>query len=80
MNKKIIKLNLIGLKCPLPVLKIAKKFKELNNKSILEVKADDPKSEKDIKLFCENYNVEILKNFKEKKILYFSLKKKITYR
>ena len=76
MNKKIIKLNLIGLKCPLPVLKIAKKFKELNNKSILEVKADDPKSEKDIKLFCENYNVEILKNFKEKKILYFSLKKK----
>lgn len=76
MNKKIIKLNLIGLKCPLPVLKIAKKFKELNNKSILEVKSDDPKSERDIKLFCENYNVEILKNFKEKKILYFSLKKK----
>ena len=75
MNKKKIKLDLIGLKCPLPVLKTAKKIKEINNESVLEIKTDDPSAENDIEELCKNNNYKVLKKLKEKKVLYFVLKK-----
>ena len=75
MNKKKIKMDLIGLKCPLPVLKTAKKIKEINNESVLEIKTDDPSAENDIEELCKNNNYKVLKKLKEKKVLYFVLKK-----
>ena len=48
MKKKVYFLNLKGYKCPIPVLKISKKFKEINKGDILEVNTDDPKADKDI--------------------------------
>tara|TARA_Y100000991_G_C21881192_1_gene309470 strand:- start:216 stop:446 length:231 start_codon:yes stop_codon:yes gene_type:complete len=75
MNKKKIKLDLIGLKCPLPVLKTAKKIKEINNESLLEIKTDDPSAENDIEELCRNNNYKVLQKLKEKKVLYFVLKK-----
>ena len=45
MNKK--KLNLIGLKCPIPILKTSHNLKKMNNKEILEVISDDLSAEKD---------------------------------
>ena len=76
MNKKILELNLLGLKCPLPVLKIAKEVRNLNKDIIIEIKTDDPRAENDIEFFCKEANLEILKKFKFKKTLYFSIKKK----
>lgn len=76
MNKKILKLNLLGLRCPIPVLKIAKEIKNLSIDKVLEVETDDPKAENDIEYFCNETGLEILKKFKENKILYFCLKKK----
>ena len=48
MIKKTKLINLMGLRCPLPVLKIAKKIKEIKKGDIIKVKVDDPKAENDI--------------------------------
>ena len=47
-----IKLDALGLKCPQPVLKIAAKAAEMLNDDILEVHADCPTFEKDVRLWC----------------------------
>ena len=73
MNKK--KLNLIGLKCPIPILKTSHNLKKMNNKEILEVISDDLSAEKDFKEFCKSSNIKILEIKKENKILFLSLKK-----
>lgn len=43
----------MGLKCPRPVLKIAAKSAELKVGDILEVIADCPTFEKDVRQWCE---------------------------
>ena len=48
MIKKQVKLDLIGLKCPIPVLKIAKKIREIKVGNVLKVDVDDPKADYDI--------------------------------
>ncbi len=61
MKKKIYKLNLLGLKCPLPVLKISKIFKEINKGDIILVKTDDPKANLDIENLTKSVSIKILK-------------------
>ena len=41
-------MDLKGLKCPLPVLKIAKKINQIEVGDKIKVKVDDPKAESDI--------------------------------
>ena len=43
MKNKIYDLNLIGLKCPIPILKLSKKFKEIQIGDIIHAKLDDPR-------------------------------------
>lgn len=74
-KKKKIKLNLIGLRCPLPVLRIAKKLKEIDDDIVLEVETDDPESRNDIKELCKKLNVKIVKLINLNKIVFFALKK-----
>ena len=57
MKKKNIKLDLTGLRCPLPVLKTAKKIKEIENFQVLEIIIDDYSSVDDLKELCENNNL-----------------------
>ena len=61
MKKKIYKLNLLGLKCPLPVLKISKIFKKINKGDIILVKTDDPKANLDIENLTKSVSIKILK-------------------
>ncbi len=76
MKTKIHILDLLGLKCPIPVLKISKKFKEINRGDILIVNTDDPKAEKDIYELCKNINIKILnKNHLNSKKMNFRLEK-----
>ena len=75
MNKKIIKLNYLGLKCPLPVLKTHKVLKEIGFDTVVEVCTDDPSAENDFRNLCENIHFKILQTRKEKKVLFLSIKK-----
>ena len=61
IKSKKYKLDLNGLKCPIPVLKISKKFKEINKGDILIVHTDDPKADKDIDELSKNKKIKILK-------------------
>ena len=60
MKKKVYFLNLKGYKCPIPILKISKKFKEIKKGDILEVDTDDPKADEDIKELSNNIKIKIL--------------------
>lgn len=48
-----VSLDCVGLKCPQPVLKIAAKSAEIKTGDLLEVIADCPTFEKDVRLWCE---------------------------
>ena len=75
MGKVEYNLNLIGLKCPLPVLKISKKFKEIKIGDIINAKCDDPKSENDINNLCKSIRIKLIKKISEKEFIYFKLMK-----
>ena len=75
MSSKVHKLNLLGKKCPIPVLKIAKKIKEINNGDTVEIKTDDPKADHDIEELCKNINIKILNKKKLEYYLYVKIKK-----
>ena len=42
-----------GLKCPLPVLKTKRALKDTKKGEIIEILADDPAANLDLKHFCE---------------------------
>ncbi|MCP3953723.1 MAG: sulfurtransferase TusA family protein [Desulfobacterales bacterium] len=46
-------LDMVGMKCPQPVLKIAVKAPDMNPGDILEVLGDCPTFEKDVRVWCE---------------------------
>jgi tRNA 2-thiouridine synthesizing protein A len=46
-------LDTLGLKCPQPLLKIAQRGCEIRPGSILEVLADCPTFEQDVRAYCE---------------------------
>ena len=75
MLKKKVKLDLIGLKCPVPVLKLAKKIREINIGNILKVEVDDPKADNDFEELAKNINIKILKKEKKNNILIFLIEK-----
>ena len=75
MIKKTKLINLIGLRCPLPVLKIAKKIKEIKTGDIIKVKVDDPKAEKDISELNKQINIKIIKKIKHNDFMLFEIEK-----
>ena len=75
MIKKTKLINLIGLRCPLPVLKIAKKIKEIKTGDIIKVKVDDPNAEKDISELNKQINIKIIKKIKNNEFMLFEIEK-----
>ncbi len=75
MGKVEYDLNLIGLKCPIPILKISKKFKEIKIGDIINAKCDDPKSENDINNLCKSIKIKLIKKTIRKKSISFKLMK-----
>ena len=75
MTKIEHNLDLMGLKCPLPVLKISKKFKEISIGDIINAKCDDPKAETDIKNLCDSIKMKLIGKKKKKNCFYFKLLK-----
>ena len=48
-----VKLDTLGLFCPMPIIKTSKKIKELTVGQVLEVVSDDEGIKKDMPAWCE---------------------------
>ena len=59
MNQK--PLNCIGMKCPRPIVEMAKKMRKMEVGETLEIHADDPVAENDIPNWCKTTRNELLK-------------------
>ncbi len=66
----------IGLFCPIPILKTREELDKLREGQILELIADDPASEEDLKYFAKTTGNELLEIRKEGDTLHFLIKKK----
>ena len=75
MIKKTKLIDLMGLRCPLPVLKIAKKIKEIKKGDIIKVKVDDPKAENDINELKKQIKIKIKKKIKHNDFILFEIEK-----
>ena len=67
-------LDLTGLFCPEPVYRTRIKMDEMEKNKILEVLADDPAAEEDIKVLSRNMGYEILSIRKDGDTLHIMIK------
>jgi len=68
-------LDCIGLYCPMPVLKTRQEMDKLVTGQILEVLADDPAAEEDIKAWAKRAGQKILKIEKTQEGMRFLIQK-----
>ena len=69
MPQNNIKIDLLGLKCPLPVLKANKLLKEHKKGDIIELLVDDIAAPNDFKIYCETKKYKLLSIKKLKHII-----------
>jgi len=74
-HPKIV-VDCIGLFCPQPIFQTRQALNKLKSGEILELLADDPASEQDIKAFVNKTGDLIVKIEKEGNILKFYIRKK----
>ena len=65
-----------GLMCPMPIVKLAKKMKELQVGKVVELIADDPGSKEDVPAWTQRTGNELVEMRQDGKIYYFYIKKK----
>ena len=68
-------LDCLGLFCPEPVFRVRMELDNMKVGEILEVLADDPAAEEDIKSLCKRLEQEIISLSKEGSTLRFLIKK-----
>ena len=66
MKKNDITIDLIGLKCPMPVLKANKKLKNFKSGDIINFLVDDESAPDDFKILCETKGYKIIDIYKNK--------------
>lgn len=71
----IIKLDTIGLLCPMPIIKVAKKMKKLKKGSILEVWSDDPVIQVDLPAWCQSTGNQFIDKIKAGSAIVLHIKK-----
>jgi tRNA 2-thiouridine synthesizing protein A len=76
MTEPKVILDLKGLLCPMPVVKLAKAVKELQAGDIVEATASDPGVLADIPAWCKSTGNELLKMEKVEKNFVFVVQKK----
>lgn len=62
-------LNLIGLKCPIPVLKTKKFLATLDSEQQVTITTDDPASEKDLQEFCRKTGNQLIQQFNQDNLI-----------
>ena len=75
MKNNSHELDLIGLKCPLPVLRANKKLKEFSKNAVVNILVDDPSATEDFKILCNTKKYKLISS--EKKINYIIITIKI---
>ena len=75
MNKNKT-LDCVGLFCPMPIVKTKQELDKMCSGEVLEISADDPGFEKDIKAWCETTGEDLVGIEKEGKITKGYIKKK----
>ena len=55
-----LEIDATGLLCPLPVLKLRKRIKEIGNGEIIKLVTDDPAATVDVPHFCLENKYELL--------------------
>jgi TusA-related sulfurtransferase len=68
-------LNCLGLKCPRPIVEMAKRMRKMDYGEILEVHADDPVAEHDIPAWCETTGNNLLKMENTEEFIKYFIKK-----
>lgn len=56
-----LEINCLGMKCPRPIIEIAKAARKLPPGSVLQIRADDLAFESDVKAWAENAEASILR-------------------
>jgi tRNA 2-thiouridine synthesizing protein A len=64
-----------GLMCPMPIVKLAKKMKEMKVGEVLELIADDVGSKEDVPAWCKRTGNELVGQKEEGGAFYFYIKK-----
>ena len=62
-------LNLVGLKCPIPVLKTKKFLATLDSEQQVTITTDDPASEKDLQEFCRKTGNSLIQQFNQDNLI-----------
>lgn len=68
-------LDLKGLSCPMPIVKTAKRVKELNFGDVIEVLATDPGAVPDFRAWCRSTGNELLEESVEGGTFHFVIRK-----
>jgi len=64
-----------GLMCPMPIVKLAKKMKEMPVGAVLELIADDVGSKEDVPAWCQRTGNQLVSQKEEGGAFYFYIKK-----
>ncbi len=80
MNENIFldadcELDLIGMKCPLPVLKARRQMNQMAPRSVLKVAADDPAAPLDFEHFCHSGGHKLLLTTEQAGVFIFFIAK-----
>jgi len=73
--KSDVKLNLEGLLCPIPIVKVSQAMKNMEVGGVLEATATDPGVLADIPAWAKSTGNELISINKEGKIIIFLLKR-----
>ena len=73
--KADVKLNLEGLLCPIPVVKVSQAIKNLPAGGVLEATATDPGVLADIPAWAKSTGNEVLSMERQSKVITFLIKK-----
>ncbi len=57
-----LEIDVVGLKCPLPVLKLKKRIEPLNPGAVVQLTTSDPTTLKDVPHFCDLAGHELLRS------------------
>lgn len=69
-------LDCTGLMCPMPIVKLAKKMKEMEPGQVLELVADDVGSKEDVPAWCKRTGNELVDTKEEDGKYYYYVRKK----
>jgi len=71
-----MEIDCLGMKCPRPIIEIAKASRKLEKGSIIKVQADDLAFESDVRAWVENAKADIISFSKEGKNVTIEIKLK----